>query len=109
MTLLLFICSASLFGQKLEPKKRLLEPDTAISSKIMGRNYQLYISFPIGYSVKDTTKYPVLYVLDGMNCFDVFKPARESMDFDKEIEDVIIVGVSSGLYFVSPATSYTTV
>jgi len=93
LTLLLFISSASLFGQKFEPKKRLLDPDTTITSKIMGKDYQLYISFPKGYSTKDTTKYPVLFVLDGQGSFPVFKSVRESMDIDKELDSLIIVGI----------------
>lgn len=101
LTLILFISSASLFGQKFEPKKRLLEADTSITSKIMGKDYQLYISFPKGYSTKDSTKYPVLFVLDGQNSFPIFKSARESMDFDKELDSVIIVGIGSGLDFIS--------
>ncbi len=97
LTILLFIISASLFGQKFEPKKRLLEPDTTITSKIMGKDYQLYISFPSGYSTKDTIKYPVLYVLDGSISFPLFKSSREAMDLGKELEGVIIVGIGSGL------------
>ena len=101
LTVFLFISSASLFGQKLEPKKRLLEADTSITSKIMGKDYQLYISFPKGYSTKDTTKYPVLFVLDGQSSFPVLKSVRESMDIDKELDSLIIVGIGSGLDFVS--------
>lgn len=98
---LFLITSFPLLAQKLEPKKRTFDPDTTVFSKIMDRNYQLYISFPKNYSTKDSIKYPVLYVLDGKYRFPVFKSARESMDFDNELEDVIIVGVSSGLDFVS--------
>ena len=94
---LLLVSSTSLVAQKLEPKKRLPEPDTTITSKIMGEEYQLYISFPRGYSTKDTTKYPVLYVLDGLYSYPVFKSARESMDIDKELDSIIIVGIASGL------------
>jgi uncharacterized protein len=107
LTLILFISSASLFGQKFEPKKRLLEADTSITSKIMGKDYQLYISFPKGYSTKDTTKYPVLFVLDGQSSFPVFKSVRESMDIDKELDSLIIVGIGSGLDFVSSAINRT--
>jgi predicted alpha/beta superfamily hydrolase len=101
LTVLLFISTSSLFGQKLEPKKRLIEPDTTITSKIMSKDYQLYISFPKGYSTKDTIKYPVLYLLDGWSSFSIIKSVRESMDIDKELEDVIIVGISSGLDLLS--------
>lgn len=101
LSLLFIISSPTIFGQKLEPKKRVFEADTTIISKIMGKDYQLYISFPKNYSTKDTIKYPVLYVLDGRQAFPVFKSIRESMDIDKELEDVIIVGIGSGLDFVS--------
>lgn len=97
----LLISSITSFGQKLEPKKRQIDPDTTISSKIMGKDYQLYISFPKNYSTKDSIKYPVLYVLDGRQRYPIFKSARESMDFDKELKDIIIVGIGSGLDFVS--------
>ena len=107
LTLLLFISSASLFGQKFEPKKRLLEADTSITSKIMGKDYQLYISFPKGYSTKDTIKYPVLFVLDGKSSFPVFKSVRESMDIDKELDSLIIVGIGSGLDPVSSSINRT--
>lgn len=86
----------SLFGQNFEPKKRVVEPDTTISSKIMRKDYQLYISFPRGYSTKDKVKYPVLYVLDGLPRFPVFNAARQAMDFGDELEKVIIVGIGSG-------------
>jgi hypothetical protein len=31
--------------KKLEPRERITEPDHTITSKILGRDYQLYISF----------------------------------------------------------------
>ncbi len=96
-TILLLIFSNSAFSQKIEPKKRIAEPDHTISSKIMGKDYQLYISFPRGYSTKDTITYPVLYVLDGESSFPRFKSSQRSMSFGGEIEDVIIVGIGSGL------------
>lgn len=97
LTALLFISSSSLLGQKLEPKKRVTEPDTTLTSKIMGKDYQLYISFPRRYSTKDTTKYPVLYVLDGRSAFPLINFAIESRELAKELDDVIIVGIGCGL------------
>ena len=112
LTLLLLIGSASLFGQKLEPKKRLPEPETTLTSKIMEKDYQLYISFPRGYSTKDTVKYPVLFLLDGRVFFPIIKSAREVMDFGGELEQVIIVGIGSGLdgtsWYVNRTYDYTT-
>ena len=100
-TILLFICSTIAFGQKLAPKDRKTEPDHTIFSKIRGRDYQLYISFPKNYSTKDTITYPVLYFLDGEYAFPATRGTREVLDWGNKIEDVIIVGIGSGLNFLS--------
>ena len=96
-TILLLIFSNFSFGQKLVPKERITEPDHIISSKLMGKDYQLYISFPRGYSTKDTISYPVLYVLDGRYSFPLIRGTRTALDLGKEIEKIIIVGIGSGL------------
>jgi uncharacterized protein len=68
----------------------------------MGKDYQLYISFPESYSASDTiTRYPVLYVMDGRQGFPVFDSGRELREPAKELEDVIIVGIGSGLDEIS--------
>ena len=95
--ILLLIFSTTVFAQKLEPKERILEPDHAIASKLMGKEYQLYISFPDSYSTKDTISYPVLYVLDGKYSFYSILAAKEASDLSGSLEEVIIVGIGSGL------------
>lgn len=112
-TILLLIFSNSSFGQKLEPKERITEPDHTISSQLMEKDYQLYISFPKNYSTKDTISYPVLYVLDGRYVFSSIKGTKDALDlFGNEIEDVIIVGIGSGLnlpsWFINRTYDYTT-
>jgi predicted alpha/beta superfamily hydrolase len=97
LILLIAMSSASIFGQKLEPKERITEPDHTINSEIMGKDYQLYISFPKNYSTKDTISYPVLYVLDGEYSFPIIQGSMRFFSLGNEIEDVIIVGISSGL------------
>jgi predicted alpha/beta superfamily hydrolase len=92
-TMLFLIFSNSLFSQKLTPKNRKTEPDHTIYSKIIGRDYQLYISFPKNYSTKDTITYPVLYSLDGMYTFPVIKGIRPF--FERDTEDFILVGVNA--------------
>ena len=93
-TMLLLISSTIAFGQKLEPKERITEPDHTITSKILGRDYQLYISFPKNYSTKDTVSYPVLYVLDGEWVFPIIRGTKAILDSEKELEDLIIVSIS---------------
>jgi len=100
---LLLLSSITLSSQKFEPVARNLVPDQTVSSKIMGRDYQLYISFPGGYSSKDTTRYPVLYVLDARRTFPVISAARSAMDISRELEKVIIVCIGSG---VDDTTTY---
>jgi hypothetical protein len=101
ITFVLIIFSTVAFGQKLEPKDRKTEPDHTIFSKIRGRGYQLYISLPKNYSTKDTITYPGLYFLDGEYAFPATRGTREVLDWGNEIEDVIIVGIGSGLNFLS--------
>jgi uncharacterized protein len=100
-TISLFITRITLFGQKLEHKEITIDPDTTIVSKIMGKDYQLYLSFPKGYSINDAIKYPVLYVLDGSDSLALIKSIREEIDVDSALEDILIVGISSGLDEVS--------
>jgi predicted alpha/beta superfamily hydrolase len=97
IAILLLIFSTTVFAQKLEPKERILEPDHAIVSKSMGKEYQLYISFPDSYSTKDTLSYPVLYVLDGKYSFYSILAAKEASNLSGSLEEVIIVGIGSGL------------
>ncbi|MBW6498576.1 MAG: hypothetical protein K0B09_09325 [Bacteroidales bacterium] len=111
--MLVLIFSNSSLGQKLEPKERITEPDHVISSELMGKDYQLYMSFPKSYSTQDTISYPVLYVLDGRIAFPSIIGTKEALDlFGDEIEDVIIVGIGSGLsirsWSISRIYDYTT-
>lgn len=96
-TLLLLFYSNTSFCQKLEPKERIIEPDHIISSKIMGKDYELYISFPSGYSTKDTISYPVLYALDGKSTIRFIDQINKGFSSIKKIEDVIIVGINPGI------------
>ncbi len=98
ITLILLLCFSNvhLFAQKLVPKERILEPDHTIESKIMDKEYQLYMSFPPSYTSKDTISYPVLYVLDGKYIFSIVDGTRVNLDFENKIEDIIIVGIGSG-------------
>jgi predicted alpha/beta superfamily hydrolase len=94
ITFVLIIFSTVAFSQKLEPRERITEPDHTITSKILGRDYQLYISFPKNYSTKETVSYPILYVLDGEWVFPIIRGTRAILDLEKELEDLIIVSIS---------------
>jgi predicted alpha/beta superfamily hydrolase len=110
-TMILLVFSSIALGQKLAPKERVTEPDHTITSKIMDKEYQLYISFPKSYSTKDTISYPVLYVLDGHFSYHLFKGVQNLLTTDKAIEEVIIVGIREGhdfnSWFINRAYDFT--
>lgn len=64
-----------------------------LKSTINGTTYNLWVSLPMRYSSKDTTRYPVLYILDGGMAFPIAHGARTSLDIYSSLEDVIIVSI----------------
>jgi hypothetical protein len=96
VTIVFLIFSTNLCSQKLEPKERQPEADHTITSDILDRDYQLFISLPYNYSVKDTIAYPVLYVLDGKRDFPLFNQQNKYLFFRRGMERVIIVGIAAG-------------
>jgi hypothetical protein len=64
-----------------------------LKSKINGTTYHLYVSLPQHYSTKDTTHYPVLYLLDGGFSFPIAHSARNALDIFGELKHLIIVGI----------------
>lgn len=54
-----------------------------------GRQYELYVKLPEGYSENKDKKYPVLYFTDAMWHIEILSASTEYM-----LEDVILVGIS---------------
>lgn len=67
--------------------------ESILTSKINETTYHLFVSLPQHYSSKDTTHYPVLYILDGGLAFPIAHAARTSLDLFGSLENVIIVGI----------------
>jgi predicted alpha/beta superfamily hydrolase len=105
--ILFLIFSNSMFSQKLEPKKRITEPDHTITSDITGKDYQLYLSFPKSYTTKDSISYPILYVMDGQINFSTIRGMRTLFDLGPLIEDVIIVGIGTSNWKVNRYQDFT--
>lgn len=93
--ILFLVFNTYAFGQKTAPKERTLEPDHILTSKLLKKDFELFISFPVSYSTRDAVTYPVLYVLDGGFSFRTIQGAHSFLSIDGTIEDVIIVGISS--------------
>lgn len=65
-------------------------------SEVNGQPYRLYIAPPAGYAAGDTTRYPVLYILDGRRTFPAALTARAFQDIYNGLDEVILVGIGNG-------------
>lgn len=65
-----------------------------ISSVSNGGTYPIFISLPSGYGTTDK-KYPVAYMLDAYSSFGIVMQSAKLLAFNKELPDLIIVGISS--------------
>ncbi|MBA3972379.1 MAG: alpha/beta hydrolase, partial [Bacteroidetes bacterium] len=63
LIVMLVVCVARLSAQSTKPF--IIGEITEITSKVLGEKRVLNIYLPEGYKADDTTKYPVIYLLDG--------------------------------------------
>ena len=91
----IIIClfTVTAFAQKNQIPVINQKQEHVLKSKINGTTYYLSVSLPMHYSKTDTTRYPVLYMLDGGLAFPIVHAARTGLDLFGELEDVIIVGI----------------
>jgi predicted alpha/beta superfamily hydrolase len=84
-------------GEKISPRQVEL-PGTqllTIHSSIVGRDYDLYVSFPRNY--RDTTRrFPVLYLLDGQYDFPLVNGIYGDLYYDGFLPELITVGITWG-------------
>ncbi len=69
------------------------ENDTIVS-KINGVTYPIKIALPGSYFNSDKN-YPVVYMLDAYSSFGMMTEMQRLLAFDKELPEVIIIGISS--------------
>lgn len=69
------------------------ENDTIVS-KINGVTYPIKIALPGSYFIADKN-YPVVYMLDAYSSFGMMTEMQRLLAFDKELPEVIIIGISS--------------
>jgi predicted alpha/beta superfamily hydrolase len=62
-------------------------------SKINSVPYRISVALPFNYLPSDTTRYPVMYVLDGDPNLPMAALIQRNMSYDHEVPDVIMVGV----------------
>ena len=79
-----------------------------LSSAVTGLDYELYVSLPKGYKQGDTTRYPVLYVLDGSFMFPVMHAMQLFLAESEETREVIIVGIGYPVPSIMASMQYRT-
>ena len=94
----LLCCSSIIQAQTTQTKPKQVclintEQFTIASKYVAGENYVIQVGLPIGYSPTKKS-YPVLYVLDGDKSFGMTKEIADWLMWNKEIENIIVVGIS---------------
>jgi predicted alpha/beta superfamily hydrolase len=98
----------AIFG-KLHAQSSLGQVQThELASKATGQQYSIFVSLPNSYSEKDTTRYPVLYVLDGNFMFPVMNAFQSLLSETREIKEVIIVGIGYHTNSILGSTEFRT-
>lgn len=92
LSLTLLFIALDTSGQKRLPEINQTK-EHIVKSKVNGTSYYLSVSLPQHYSSQDTTRYPVLFLLDGNITFPIVHANRIGLDFFGGLEQVIIVGV----------------
>ena len=84
------LLSQSLFAQF--PLTKDLTAKFDLTSKYNNTNYTLEVSLPESYNAKN--KYPVYYILDGFYAASIAHGTHRTLQFEKLIEDVIVVTIT---------------
>jgi predicted alpha/beta superfamily hydrolase len=105
ITLTLSLFSTFVFGQKIKSKQNeetkpfVLGVIEELQSKELGEKRILNIYFPEGYLQNDTTKYPVIYLLDGSADEDFIHIVGlvqfNSFEWINQVPKSIVVGIAT--------------
>ena len=71
------------------------EQFSIVSKYVTGETYVIQVGLPIGYFTS-TKSYPVYYFTDGDIAFGMIKGIADLLMMGKEIDDIIVVGISYG-------------
>ena len=78
-----------------------------LTSKILTRDFQISIALP--WSYRSTTKrYPAVYVTDADTGFGLAQAAYQVSQLDREIPELILVGIGYGLDMSSEFSTWST-
>jgi len=80
-------------AQDTQPYQMLSMKGHIVKSSSNGKSYQLYVSLPAGYTQNESTRYPVLYLLDANYSFPIASSVHKLLDAAGDIDKVIIVAI----------------
>ncbi len=96
---LAFVACANIICAQTKPKPFVLGEIRELDSKILKEKRILNIYLPEGYDVKDTTKYPVIYLLDGSADEDFIHIAGlvqfNNFEWVNRLAKSIVVGIAT--------------
>ncbi|MDQ3279332.1 MAG: alpha/beta hydrolase-fold protein [Bacteroidota bacterium] len=89
------LCSLLIIGLSTQLNAQCIDSTRIyhVPSQFTGQEYELFVSVPQSYRDKDTTIYPIVYVLDGNFMFRVMQTAYSALRDVEAVRDMIIVGV----------------
>ncbi|WP_056880614.1 alpha/beta hydrolase-fold protein [Pseudoxanthomonas sp. Root630] len=61
-----------------------------------GRVHHVYVRLPEGYDPAASTRYPVVYLLDGDSLFPLLAPTHLFLHYDEKLPEAIVVGIAYG-------------
>ncbi|HET7002306.1 MAG TPA: alpha/beta hydrolase-fold protein, partial [Puia sp.] len=89
-----FTCQENAFGQSGQTEICIAGTEMhPFVSKINSVPYRLSVALPFNYSSSDTTRYPVMYVLDADPNLPLAALIQRNMSYDQEVPNVIMVGI----------------
>ncbi len=89
-----FVCQENAFGQSRQTE--IYIAGTLMHQFVSNTNsvpYRVSVALPFNYLPFDTTRYPVMYVLDGDPNLPMAALIQRNMSYDHEVPDVIMVGI----------------
>lgn len=69
-----------------------------LRSAVMDSTYHIYVRYPQGYRTNPTSRYPIVYLLDGDSVFPMLAPEHLMLNYDDHIPEAIIVGIAYGSF-----------
>jgi predicted alpha/beta superfamily hydrolase len=97
--ILLLLCFLAMAAHSVETDHLQGLGDTRyhkIKSSDLGRDFHIYVMLPDGYDGNSRETYPTIYLLDGGALFPMLAAYYRYLQFDGELPESIIVGISYG-------------